>query len=171
MKKLYLHNINIPHYSLTKFLRCFQSLEDLLYAPGDENISMFEPSCMMKAIEHLKPSLQKIELRTYNDYQTNPGFELDCIGSFSEFKRLKSIDMAQFCLLGRYWKTDYSEEYKPQQTLMEALPASIEKLRLTDVGNVLALPAIELLSNIGDFPWLESLDFGWYLQPPHVYSY
>lgn len=129
-KGLSLEQSVFDHRVMTQFLRCFPTLERLSYRHGEPPIGQayFEPPKMMEALEHLKPCLEELSILNY-PITSNSELRYFPMGSFREFRKLKSIEITVPTLIGLIGNHNIGS-FVPQQRLVEAIPPCLQYLTL-----------------------------------------
>jgi len=123
IKNLSLNYSNLDTVSLKKFLMCFPRLEKLFYRNGGAYVgySEFDAPAAMEALKHLKPCLKELHI-LQDDTDNMWECQIFGIGSFSDFRKLKFLDISTSILLD-------GEGLR----LIDCLPASLEYLSLREV--------------------------------------
>lgn len=123
IKDLSLNYSNLDTVSLKNFLGRFPQLEKLFYRNGGAYVGYadFNANGAMEALKHLKPCLQELHiLQDDNDYMWDG--QTFGIGSFSDFRKLRILDISTSILLD-------GEGLR----LIDCLPPPLEYLSLREV--------------------------------------
>jgi hypothetical protein len=166
IKTLSLHDINTDSETMQQFLKRFSNLETLYYLHGYAGDEPFEPPRMMTALNKLKSCLQSLSI--FDDHKTsmNNGSLLSWfpIGSFTDFQKLKRIEVSLELLTGLGGEDREIEGYKSRRDIVDALPFSIEELILGncehDENFDTQLPML-ISQKLTHFPALRKIDCGW----------
>ncbi|KAF4629283.1 hypothetical protein G7Y89_g8859 [Cudoniella acicularis] len=162
-KRLYMYHSSIDLASLALFLNCFPSLEIFHYKNGAAGYASFEPPRLMAALQPLKPTLQ--ELRVLDEEQHGiANFEGYPLGSLTEFTKLRHIDVNSTMMIGLEDPNNpgASDVFPQGQILTDAVPQSLEILRLRGCGVWVPLPMLDLIEHKETYcPLLTYVDLGW----------
>lgn len=170
-KELSLTNSNISHVAMVRFFRSFPALESLTYTHGGAVIGYadFEAPRMMEAIQHLKPTLKHLAIINDDDFYGSSDIEEHPVGSLADFTCLKSIDMTNSILLGQVetgkddqWDRINDEGFFERQELTNAIPKSLEELKIRGVTEDIVLQLFSFVSEKEKYaPALKTLDLEW----------
>lgn len=163
LKSLALLNSDVDQRALKEFLRGFRCLEKLSYEPRYPSFGdAFEPPRMLETIAQLKDSLLELSIKHTVGPGELCGLNTYPIGSLSDFRKLKVIDITSTTLIGmkkeKRTAVYSSESFQPNQTLVGALPASIEVVCIQDCDEDIVAPLFELLYRKVEFPALRKLN-------------
>lgn len=135
----------------------------MYYLHGSSGYEPFEPLKMMAALEHLKPCLRSPSVFNENMVGASPIEEYP-IGSLAGFEKLEKIHLDSGMLTGARGDEAVMEGFRSQQNIIDALPASIQDIKLEGCeynehlpGQISSLIAHKLTR----FPKVKKVDLGW----------
>lgn len=159
-KELEITDSCIEMWSLVLFLRLFTSLRRLSYNHvAEEQESDFLPQEIGKAIVHLHPCLEELEISgmcQQNGKYTTP----DRIGSLAGFEKLRRIEVEGPTLFG---SLDVEDESMPVFRLCDILPRALETLVLSPSDSLCHEEHLRELLKVKEekFPELKRIEMKW----------
>lgn len=163
IKDLSMDYTNMDPSTITRWLRCFPSLETLQYVNGLSGYTDFEPPRIMSGLVHLQDCLQEL---TILDESTGGQSHLEGypIGSFANFHKLRMLKVVSTMVTGSWGEVSrHSDGFAKNLVFANSLPPNLEVLTLICCENNVLLPVqiSDLLAHKDRYPALRRIDMNW----------